>query len=476
MSLNSRSHSIENVPTDAGRTALERLNTKHDPDHIYAAVSGGDDSITALHFASHADEIELDGVVHMDTGIGVRKSRSFVKEQCEKMGLDLVVLGNSNARFGHERYEHLCKSHGFPGANPIAHSNMWKNLKDKPLGKFRRSLDGDVALISGVRKHESDNRYEHLGNNGVQEVSGITWASPLVDFTDTDLQTYRNHHDIDENPVAALLCTSGECMCGAYGDRNNLPLLKQYFPEVTQQIFALEWDVLDRVARGEIPKEYALWAHGSVDEGEYEARTDAQQTGLMCSDCDERCPAGGYEMTGNPVSPAESFLRSHDFTEYWNLPFYCVPCDRVVEDPFSHRQETHPFDADHDQRLASHWDMRSIHRQASYEAGEIITEPNGWDTHVNQLTTDTADADRYKSHYYYENVALSPCDAGDHDWEEYNDGPVRKCTQCFAFNLSEYDATDPGPTAVNTDAESTENLTPEQEEASQIHSQLSNFF
>lgn len=473
MSITHDNYSIENVPMDAGQNALETLVDEHDPDHVYAAVSGGDDSITALHFAANSDVIDLDGVVHMDTEIGVTQTRDFVEQQCEEMGLDLVVLGNQNARFGHERYEHLVKTHGFPGANPIAHSQMWKNLKDKPLGKFRRSLDGDLALISGVRKHESDNRYERLGHSGVQEVSGIVWASPLVDFTDKDLKVYRDHHDIEENPVAALLCTSGECLCGAYGDRNNLPLLRQYFPDDTLQIFQLEWEVLERVARGEIEKEYALWAHGSVDAGEYDARTDADQTGLMCSDCDERCPADGYQMTGNPLSPAEDHLRSNDLSDFWNWPFYCAPCDRVVTDPFTHRQEVHPFDAD--SGLEAEWDIRKIDVTASHDHGVVVTEPNGWNIHSNQLTTDEDEAERFKNHHYYENVSLFLCDAGEHEWEEYNGGPVKQCSECFAFNLSEYDAENPGPPVVEAESTTTNTLTPEQEEATEINQQLSNF-
>lgn len=475
MSVRDDRYSIDNVPREAGQNALRTLVDDHDPDHIYAAVSGGDDSITALHFAATSDIIDLDGVVHLDTGVGVEKTRKFVEAQCKKLGLDLVVLGNENARFGHERYEHLVKSNGFPGANPIAHSQMWKNLKDKPLGKFRRNLDGELALISGVRKHESDNRYERLSHTGVQEVSNIVWASPLVEFTDKDLTVYRNHHNIDENPVAALLCTSGECLCGSYGDRNNLPLIKQYFPAVAQQIFQLEWDVLERVARGEIKEEYALWAHGSVDAGEYSARTDANQTGLMCSDCDERCPADGYELTGDPQSPAEAFLRANDLRDFWTWPFYCAPCDQVVQDPYTHRQNVHPFDTDVRSGLEAAWDMRQIDVGASHEAGAVITEPNGWNLHPNQLTRDEREAEQYKTYYYYENVSLFLCDPGKHEWEPYNGGPVKECQKCFAFNLSEYDAEEPGEPAVQPAAELDEELSPEAAEAAKIHQTLSEF-
>lgn len=473
MSLTTDTHSIKDVPVDSGRAVLETLVDTHDPDHVYAAVSGGHDSMTALHFAAHCDAISLDGVLHLDTGVGIAKTREFVEEQCEQLGLDLVVLGNQNARFGHERYEHLVKMNGFPGANPIAHSQIWKNLKEKLTSRFRRSLDGSLALISGVRKFESQNRYERLSNSGVQKVSNIVWASPLVEFTDNDLKTYRDYHGLDENPVAALLCSSGECLCGSFADRQNLPLIEKYFPAVAKQIYQLEWEVLDRVARGEIKEEYALWAHGSVDAGEYRARTDTNQTGLMCSDCDERCPADGYQRTGNPLSPAEDYLRSNDLSYHWSWPFYCAPCDLVVTDPYTHRQEVHPFDAE--TGLAAAWDMRQVDVGASHQAGIVLTEPNGWNLHANQLTTDQSKADRSKTVYYYEDVALSHCSNHEHTWEIYNGGPVRQCTDCFAFNLSKYDAVDPGPPVVEPADPSAHQLSPDEKEAAQINHQLTNF-
>lgn len=472
MSTTSKFYDYDAVPTEKGKQVLRQVNAK-DPDNIYAAVSGGNDSITALHFAHQSSEIELDGVLHVNTGFGIPKTREFVQEQCEEYGLDFVSVGNRNARFSHERYETLVKQFGFPGATIIAHSQIRHNLKDKPFDRFRNHLDGDLALISGVRRFESERRYEKLGREGIQTVNGITWASPLVDFTDKDVGAYQNHHQISENPVAALLCASGECMCGAFEDRQNLPLLEEYFPRFAQQIFQLEWDVLERAARGEIKTRYALWAHGSVSEGEYAARTDVDQASLMCSDCEDKCPNKPYQITGNPLSPAEKYLQEHDLSELHQWPFYCGSCDVVVDDPLAHREDVHPFDAE--DGLAGEWDMRRIELDASHESGEIITEANGWNIDPSQITRDEDEAARRKHRYYYENIALSHCDDHDHSWEEYNDGPVKQCRDCFAFNLSAYDPDEPGPPVVESDDTDVEKLTPDQEEAQRIHQQLSEF-
>jgi phosphoadenosine phosphosulfate reductase len=472
MGTNSEFYDYDAVPTQKGNKVLKNLNQRN-PDNVYAAVSGGNDSITALHFAHQSPQIELNGVLHVDTGFGIPQTAEYVKERCEDYGLEFIRIGDHNARFSDERFESLAKLFGFPGSSIIAHSQVRHNLKDKPFDRFETNLDGDLALISGVRRFESDRRYEKLDRDGIQEVNGITWASPLVDFTDKDISTYQEHHQITENPVSALLCTSGECMCGSFGDRENLPLLEEYFPEFARKLFQLEWSVLERAARGEIKQQYSLWAHGSVAKGEYEARTDVDQASLMCSDCEERCPNKPYQMTGNPLSPAEKYMKENDLSDLHQWPFYCAPCDQVVNDPLSHRQEVHPFDED--SGLAGEWDMRRIELDASHESGEIITEPNGWNVDASQITKDEDAAKRSKHRYYYQDIALYHCNNHDHSWEEYNGGPVKRCTDCFAFNLNEYDAENPGPPTVGVDTENKKELTPDQQEATHINQQLSDF-
>lgn len=470
----------EEDPVAVGEKLLERLSEDYHYTSIYAAVSGGDDSMTALRFAHNSPHIELDGVVHMDTGIGVSETREFVEKKCEELGLDLIVLGDSNARYSNEMYSFLIQQNGFPGI-PV-HSTMWKNLKDKPLGRWRRAVEridekegaeeGKVALISGVRKHESDNRYEYLSDEAIQEISGAIWASPLVDFTDQDMSEYRDKHDIEPNPVAALLCISGECLCGAYGNREKeIQDLQTFYPQTAGKIHELEWLAVDMAARGEIKKKHCLWAHGSMDEGEYDVRVDPDQEKISCSDCEDNCSTP-YEMGGEPLTPAEEYLLNNHLSDHWNWPFYCAICDEVTLDPYTHRQEVHPFDAE--DGLAGAWDMRMIDVSASHNTEYIITEPNGWNLDVSQLTNKSK-ADQYKNYYYYEDYALSHCDNHGHSWTDYNDGPVEVCEDCGAFELSDYDPVNPGPPTITPDEEQEKTLTPTQRKQKEIHQSLDQF-
>lgn len=462
---------LRNVPLAESNRILAKVRER-DPDHIYAAVSGGEDSVTAFHVARQSDEIQLDGVVHVDTGISINASTEYVREVCDQYDVDLTVLDDSNSRFQKERYGTLVRQFGFPGATPIAHNQMFQNLKEKPISsRFVSSLDGDIVLISGVRKHESQRRFEHLrGSDGMEEQGSILWASPLLSWTDQNVDDYLEFFDVERPGVEAKLCISGECLCGCFSDRRDFPLIETFYPQVAMQIKQLEWDVLERAARGEVKKDYCLWAHGSLDDGQFEAKTDPEQTSLMCTDCEDRCPAEPYERDNNPLTPAEEYLNSEGLTGFWNHPFYCAICDRVVEDPRVHRTEVHPFDADGG--LEARWDMRRILPGQSEEAGEIVTEVNGWNIVPGQLTRDADKAEQRKHVYYFEDIALSHCDSHEHTWQPYNGGPVQQCTDCYAYNLTEYDPADPGPPVTSPADAQPETLTPEEEEAHRIHKTL----
>jgi len=463
-------------PTPEGGGLPRCLRCERDPNHIYAAVSGGDDSIVALYFAYHSPHIELDGIVHIETGIGVPETKEYVEKTADKLGLDFYAVGEGNARYPHESYDFLVMKFGFPGANPIAHSQIQSNLKDKPFNRFESTLDGDVALISGVRKLESDRRYDKLtdlAENGFKEVKNILWTSPIVEFSDADLRQYKDEHDIEENLVSATLNSSGECLC-TYEDRHRLTDLQTFYPHVAQRIFRLEFEVLEQVARGEVPEEYALWCHGSLDQGEYDARTDNDQGVLTCADCEDRCGTSQYEMgSGDPLSPAEAFLRDNDLSDFWNWPFYCVACDRVIQSPYDHRQDVHDWDAE--RGLEGYWDVRMVDLGASQETGRIITEPNGYDMHINHLIPSRGKAASSKHYGYYEDYAVRHCTDHDHDWHEHNGGPVKQCSGCFAFDLTGYDPDDPGPPILKPHDTDPNSLTPSEKEAAEIHQTLDSF-
>lgn len=48
------------------------------------------------------------------------------------------------------------------------------------------------------------------------------WVNHLFDWTKTDTLLFREACGLERNPVAQLICKSGECLCGAFGNEGEL--------------------------------------------------------------------------------------------------------------------------------------------------------------------------------------------------------------------------------------------------------------
>jgi 3'-phosphoadenosine 5'-phosphosulfate sulfotransferase (PAPS reductase)/FAD synthetase len=260
---------------------------------IVVLFSGGNDSTTLAHLfknqATHA--------AHANTGIGIEKTRQYVRDTCASWGLPLLekhteegatyrdlVLGRVRARTGPNAGTVLWPG-GFPG--PASHWMMYQRLKERALEKVRSDLVSNpyrerVIFLAGRRADESGRR-KHLADKGPIERKGSTvWVSPLVDWTKLDLNAYRRvHADVPRNEVSDLLHMSGECLCGAFAHSGELEEIAEWFPEVAEEIRALEAEVL---ASGVAPPERCKWGWGAGKE-------KPSRTGPLCDACDERFEA-----------------------------------------------------------------------------------------------------------------------------------------------------------------------------------------
>ena len=131
----------DDVDAAATQAAREVLRTAPSTDRVYALVSGGHDSLTAMHIV-YQSSLPLDGIIHIRTGIGIPETRKFVRERADELGLEYHEVGakhdepgyHSEHRRVHEEYEELVKQFGFPG--PGAHKWMYVNLKENPSSGF----------------------------------------------------------------------------------------------------------------------------------------------------------------------------------------------------------------------------------------------------------------------------------------------------------------------------------------------------
>lgn len=222
------------------------------PVGVYAMFSGGHDSLCAAHIASSHELFR--GAVHINTGIGVEQTREFVRATCKRYGWPLreyspppfrVPPGKRHPGIDYEKlpaYEACILHHGFPG--PAGHALIYTRLKERCLRQFwretRRPRSREkVLLVGGMRQEESTRR---MGNAKPMDLDddGRPWCAPIVHWTSRDKDEYIAANGLERNPVVALLCMSGECLCGAFAKPGELAEIELWFPEVAAQIRRLE--------------------------------------------------------------------------------------------------------------------------------------------------------------------------------------------------------------------------------------------
>lgn len=207
----------------------------HKPVATFGLFSGGDDSLTACHIA--AKHPSFTAMVHINTGIGIEKTRIFVRETCRKYGWPLREYFAKD--YGQD-YREICIKYGFPG--PAQHFRMYARLKERALRvairEAKKNRKDRVLLVTGVRASESERR---MGTVGVCERRGAAvWLNPIYDWKKGDCLEYIADHKIERNPVAVLIHKSGECLCGAFAKPDELREIEYWFPETAREIHDIE--------------------------------------------------------------------------------------------------------------------------------------------------------------------------------------------------------------------------------------------
>ena len=250
--------------------------------------SGGNDSTVLAHMFRH----RATTAIHANTGIGVEKTREFVRATCSAWGIPLIErhppVGGS--------YRDLVLSHGFPG--PGQHFKMYQRLKERCLEQAKAELISNpyrerVVFLAGRRRAESSRRAAvpmHERNRST------IWASPLVLWTAPDMTTYRlMSGDVPTNEVSDLIHMSGECLCGSFAQKDELDEVGGWFPDVRVQIEALEAEIAERE---DIPPMRRRWGWGAY-RGDAEALMARSRSGPLCTSCEVRAHGGTIVVVPN---------------------------------------------------------------------------------------------------------------------------------------------------------------------------------
>ena len=219
---------------DQAHGLIDEAMARYHTDQVYAAFSGGHDSLTSTHMTSLHPAFR--GVVHIDTTIGVPETRQFVRQTCLKHGWLLHVSRPSKTR----GYVQLVLRFGFPG--PSQHRMMYTSLKHQPLSALLTTLrqrEGqNIILCTGMRRQESARRMNI--RETVLKEKNIIWLSPIYDWTSSDCTAYMHDNRLQRNPVKDNLHISGECLCGCFADSDERKELAIWYPHVNDEILKIE--------------------------------------------------------------------------------------------------------------------------------------------------------------------------------------------------------------------------------------------
>jgi len=240
---------------------------------IAILYSGGNDSTCLAHMFKHRADV----AVHANTTIGIEETREFVRDTCKAWGLELREYFPPAG----STYKELILDQGFPG--PGHHWKMYQRLKERCLRQARRQIVMNprkerVVFLAGRRRTESARRANvpELNREG-----SVVWVSPLVNWTKTDLYTYRDWAgDVPTNRVSDLIHMSGECLCGAFAHKDELAEIEMFFPEVAAEIKQLEIEVR---AAG-LPEKVCTWGWGRNEK----LTAEDLKSGPLCSSCEYR--------------------------------------------------------------------------------------------------------------------------------------------------------------------------------------------
>ena len=225
---------------DSAKDIVRQAVAEFSPTHIVSMVSGGKDS-AASHFVAQELGLKVDLIIHGRTGCGIPETTEFVENYYGQLGPDLAISDAGTT------YQDYVLRKGFFGKGISAHGFSYRVLKAQPFRKtishcIRQGRRGvRILLLNGARSQESDNRKKNLAvTRRDPAAKNNIWVNLIHDWSATERDDYLESRGVKINPVAKLLCRSGECMCGTMQTAEQRKEAALFFPSWGKWLDGLE--------------------------------------------------------------------------------------------------------------------------------------------------------------------------------------------------------------------------------------------
>lgn len=223
------------TPEEIVARAIEMYN----PVAIYVGFSGGNDSRAVTHWMMN--NIPGCEPFHANTGIGIERTREYVRNVCDVRGWPLHEI-RAMEDCGQD-YDAIVEKNGFPG--PDGHQYMYSLLKERCVrllvkrAKQGHSRRANVLIASGARHDESVRRMGYAGQE-INKIGSQIWVNPLYWWNKQQRDEYNAANGLPENPVTKQLGMSGECGCGAFAHNGELEKWRAVDPSFGARIDELQ--------------------------------------------------------------------------------------------------------------------------------------------------------------------------------------------------------------------------------------------
>lgn len=244
--INMKFNNFEEMESYAGNL-INRARNKYKSEKEFIGFSGGGDSLlTCLVVKKLFPEI---GIFHADTGIGLKSTKKYINEVCEKMGWDLTVI---TAEETGSSYEDMVLKYGFPGGGN--HSIMYTRLKGKPIAELHRRHKGKrgnkITMITGIRAAESRRRKQYYEDKEIEKKRGLIWVNPVYHCSNQMKHDYIKNSGLEMCEANKVIGISGECLCGSFAHKGEISLIRQVEPETADYIEELQKKVMEKFPWG----------------------------------------------------------------------------------------------------------------------------------------------------------------------------------------------------------------------------------